>query len=111
MQIVRAIACAALLGCATCVAALAQSAAPAAAKTEADAAALTQGEVRKIDQENRKITLKHEAIKNLDMPPMTMVFQVRDPALLGKVQVGDVIRFAAISEGGKLTVTRIEPAR
>jgi Cu/Ag efflux protein CusF len=67
--------------------------------------------VRKVDEENRKITLKHEAIKNLDMPPMTMVFQVRDPALLDKVHVGDKVLFAAIQDEGKLTVTIIESAK
>lgn len=73
--------------------------------------ALTNGEVRKIDKENRKITLKHEQIKNLDMPAMTMVFSVPDPRLLEKVQPGDKVRFTATNEGGKLTVTQIEPAK
>jgi len=45
------------------------------------------------------------------MPPMTMVFHVSDPALLDKVQPGDTVRFAAVNEGGKLTVTDIQPAK
>lgn len=73
--------------------------------------ALTNGEVRKVDKENMKITLKHEQIKNLDMPGMTMVFSVADSRLLDKVQPGDKVRFAATNEGGKLTVTQIEPAK
>ena len=75
------------------------------------AADLTQGEVRKIDKENKKITLKHDAIKNLDMPAMTMVFQVSDAKLLDQVKAGDKVLFAASSEGGKMTVTQIQPAK
>jgi Cu/Ag efflux protein CusF len=73
--------------------------------------ALTNGEVRKVDKELKKITLKHEPIRNLDMPAMTMVFNVPDPKLLDKVQPGDRVRFAATNEGGKLTITQIEPAK
>ena len=81
-----------------------------AATVKATAAAdMTEGEVRKIDKANKKITLKHGAIKNLDMPPMTMVFQATDPSLLDKVKVGDKVRFVAANPGGKLTVTEIQP--
>ena len=69
---------------------------------------MTEGEVRKVDKESRKITLKHGAIKNLDMPPMTMVFQVRDPAFLDKVKAGDKVRFTATDDAGKLTLTAIQ---
>ncbi len=72
---------------------------------------LTDGEVRKIDKETGKITLKHGAIKNLDMPGMTMVFQVKDKALLDKIQPGDKVRFRAETENGKLVVTAIQPAK
>ncbi len=72
---------------------------------------LSDAEVRKIDKDNRKITLRHGPIKNLDMPPMTMVFQVSDAALLDKVQAGDKVRFAAVNDAGRLTVTQIQPAR
>jgi len=88
----------------------AQAAAP-ATSDKASAAELSDGEVRKVDKDNRKITLKHGPIKSMDMPPMTMVFQVSDPALLDKVQAGDKIRFVAINDGGKLTVTQILPAK
>ena len=47
--------------------------------------AMADGEIRKVDTDNKKITIKHGEIKNLDMPPMTMVFQVKDDALLGRV--------------------------
>ncbi len=59
------------------------------------AAEMTDGEVRKVSKDTGKITLKHGEIKNLDMPPMTMVFQVKDPGLLDKVKPGDKVRFAA----------------
>jgi Cu(I)/Ag(I) efflux system periplasmic protein CusF len=110
MNAIRTIVSAALLGCAATLAAYAQ--APATTTAEAAATdAMTRAEVRKVDQEHRKITLKHDAIKNLDMPPMTMVFQVRDPALLDKVHVGDKVLFAVASDAGKLIVTRIQPTK
>ena len=87
-----------------------QAAAPAAAD-KAAAVELSDAEVRKVDKDNKKITLKHGPIKSLDMPPMTMVFQVSDPALLDKVQAGDKVRFAAVNDAGKLTVTQIQPAK
>ena len=74
-------------------------------------ATTTEGELRKVDTAQRKITLKHGEIKNLDMPPMSMVFAVKDPALLGKVKVGDKVRFAADKIDGTYTVTAIEVAR
>ena len=71
----------------------------------------SEGEVRKVDKGAKKITLKHGEIKNLDMPPMSMAFAVKDPALLGKVKVGDKVRFAADKIDGTYTVTAIEVAR
>jgi Cu(I)/Ag(I) efflux system periplasmic protein CusF len=71
---------------------------------------LTDGEVRRIDKETKKITLRHGAIANLDMPPMTMVFQVADAAMLDHVKVGDKVRFAVEKREGAFTVTRIDSA-
>ena len=68
----------------------------------------TEGEVRKVDKEAKKITLKHGPILNLDMPAMTMVFQVKDPAMLEKVKAGDKVQFEAQKLGGAFTLTRIE---
>lgn len=70
----------------------------------------SDGEVRKIDKEQGKITLKHGPIKNLDMPGMTMVFAVKDKAMLDKVKPGDKVKFKAVSEGGKYTVMELKPA-
>jgi Cu(I)/Ag(I) efflux system periplasmic protein CusF len=72
------------------------------------AQATTEGEVRKVDIAQQKITLKHGEIKNLDMPPMNMVFQVRDPAMLSQVKAGDRVRFTADKIGGAYVVTSIE---
>ncbi|MRD49120.1 hypothetical protein GHT07_17730 [Caenimonas koreensis DSM 17982] len=80
------------------------------AQAQASAAALTEGEVRKIDKENRKLTLRHAEIKNIDMPAMTMVFEVSDAAMLDRFKPGDKVRFAVSNERGKLTVTEIQPA-
>ena len=72
---------------------------------------LTDGEVRKIDMDAGKITIKHGDIKHMDMPGMTMVFVVKDKALLDKASVGAKIRFMATSENGQMTVTDIQPAK
>jgi Cu/Ag efflux protein CusF len=74
----------------------------------AQAGAMTDGEVRKVDKDAKKITLKHGEIRNLDMPPMTMVFQVKDAALLERVKPGDKVKFSAEKVGGAYTVTAID---
>ena len=77
----------------------------------ATAAELAEGEVRKVDKDGKKLTLKHGPLKNLDMPAMTMVFQVKEDAILDRVQAGDKVRFQAEKIDGKFTVTRLEAAR
>lgn len=71
---------------------------------------MSDGVVRKIDMKNSKITLKHGEIVNLDMPPMSMVFTVKDPAMLEGVAKGDKVKFVAMEEGGKLFITDIQSA-
>lgn len=71
----------------------------------------SQGEVRKIDKDAGKITLKHGPIANLEMPPMTMVFRVKDPTMLDKVKAGDAISFKAEKVEGNFTVTELGPAK
>lgn len=71
-------------------------------------AALSDGVVRRVDKSAGKITLKHGEIKNLDMPPMTMVFAVPDKALLDAVKAGDKVRFIAGKDAqGQYVVTAI----
>ena len=89
----------------TSAATQAQSASPAEANS-----ALTSGEIRKIDKETGKITIKHNEIKHLDMPAMTMVFQVKDGGMLDKVSVGDKVRFVAEKAASGYVVTAIQPA-
>ena len=79
---------------------------PAKSMPAADAD-MTNAEVRKIDKDAKKITLKHEAIKSLDMPGMTMVFKVKDAALLDKAQAGDKVKVKIIQEGSSYVVTEI----
>jgi len=75
------------------------------------AADMTEGEVRKVDKIAGTITIKHGEIKNLGMPPMTMVFKAKNAALLDKVKVGDKIRFTAEqTKAGALNVTDVQPA-
>ena len=77
----------------------------------AQAATLAEGEVRKVDKDAQKITIKHGPIQNLDMPPMTMVFKVKDPGILEQVKAGDKVKFQAEKIDGALTVTKIEPVK
>jgi Cu/Ag efflux protein CusF len=72
---------------------------------------MAEGEVRRIDKEGGKVTLRHGEIKSLDMPPMTMVFAVRDKILLDSLKAGDRVRFKAVNEAGKYIVTEIQPQR
>lgn len=68
-----------------------------------------EGEVRKIDTDAKKITLRHGDIPNLEMTGMTMVFRVKDTELLAKVKPGDKVRFTADKVDGALTVLSMEP--
>lgn len=74
-------------------------------------AAMTDGEIKKVDKEAKKLTIKHGELKNLGMPGMTMVFKVQDSVMLDKVKQGDKVRFTADKVDGALTVTSIEPAK
>ncbi|KTA80817.1 copper-binding protein [Aeromonas salmonicida] len=69
---------------------------------------MTKGIISRIDEANGKIGIKHEAIDNLKMPPMTMVFLLADPALTKGLKVGDTVRFHAENPAGKLTVTQLQ---
>ena len=77
---------------------------PATVQTRAD---LTAGEVRKVNKENGTVTLRHERIVHLNMPPMTMVFRVADKGLLDSLRPGDKIFFRAEEKNGALTLTEI----
>ncbi len=71
----------------------------------------SEGEVRKVDTSQGKVTLRHGPLANLDMPAMTMVFTAADPQLLEGLKQGDKVRFTADKKDGTYIVTAIEPAR
>jgi Cu/Ag efflux protein CusF len=69
---------------------------------------MSDAEVRRVDKGAGKITLRHGEIKHLDMPPMTMVFQVRDVKMLDNLKAGDKVRFSADQQQGAYVVTAVE---
>ncbi|MDP3816160.1 copper-binding protein [Pseudomonas sp.] len=97
------------MGCALTLPVVASetSVAPAASA----AAAMSQGEVRKIDVANQKITLRHGPLVNLGMPPMTMVFGVQEPGLLDGLKVGDKVQFVVEQKGSQFVVTELQSAQ
>jgi Cu/Ag efflux protein CusF len=86
------------------------SATPAAAPSGAgpQAASKAEAEVRRVEVSTGRIQLRHGPIANLDMPPMTMVFRVKSPALLDGLKEGDRILFTAEKIDGAYTVTSVE---
>lgn len=72
---------------------------------------MTDGEIKKVDKEAGKVTIKHGELKNLEMPPMTMVFRVKDPSMLDQVKTGDKVKFVAEKVGGAFTVVELENAK
>lgn len=74
--------------------------------------ALVDGQVIKVDASAKKITIKHGSFKKLDMDePMTMVYAVKDPAMLKSVKPGEKVKFDADRINGQLTVTKIEKVK
>jgi Cu/Ag efflux protein CusF len=71
---------------------------------------MSEGEVRRIDKEQGKLTLRHGPLQNLEMPAMTMVFKAADAKMLDGLKEGDRVRFTAERLNGVITVTAIEPA-
>lgn len=72
------------------------------------AAPQSDGEVRKVDKEQGKVTLRHGPLANLDMPAMTMVFKASDPKLLDGLKEGDKVKFTAEKVNGAFTVTALQ---
>ena len=78
---------------------------------EAKTLPMINGEVTKVDESAGKMTIKHEAITNLDMGAMTMVFKASDPAMLKDVKPGEKIKFTADKVNGQITVMKVEKAK
>tara|TARA_R110002049_G_scaffold308275_2_gene511572 strand:- start:341 stop:715 length:375 start_codon:yes stop_codon:yes gene_type:complete len=70
---------------------------------------MTEGEIKRISKGSKKLTIKHGEIKNLDMPPMTMVFTVSDDKMLDIVKKGDMVKFKVETVNGQMVVTEIMP--
>src|SRR5262245_37733665 len=86
--------------------------APLVVAAEAETRHAADGEVRKVDKDAKKLTIRHGPLPHLDMPtPMTMVYQVKDPAVLDQVKPGDKVKFEAEKIGGQFTVIRIERSK
>ena len=83
---------------------------PAAAASTTPQAELSEGEITRWDPRTLRLTLKHGEIKNLEMPPMTMVFRVADASVVGDLKPGDKVRFRAEQVSGAYHVQRIEKA-
>lgn len=66
-----------------------------------------EGEVRRINEAEGKVTLRHGPLPNLDMPGMTMVFTARDPTILKGIKVGEKVNFVAENTNGVFYVIEI----
>jgi Cu/Ag efflux protein CusF len=106
-----AVASALFLAIAKAVAAGNATPAPAADPNAAKSPALATGEIRQVDKSAGKLTIKHGPLRNLDMPGMTMAFNVSDPSMLERVKAGDRVDFVAENVRGALTVVRLDLAR
>lgn len=104
MKKLHSIVLAALLGLSSAAVAPLVQAQQAAVSKEA----MSEGEIKKVDKDTGKLTIKHGELKNLGMGAMTMVFRAKDPAMLDQVKQGDKVRFVAEVVGGALTVTTIQ---
>jgi Cu/Ag efflux protein CusF len=103
----------ALLGLALVAPAQAQAPAPHAHGTPAAKASseMYEGQVRRVNQETRRVTLAHGPLKAFDMPPMTMAFPVKDASQLASLKEGDKVRFALEKSGEDLVITRIQAVK
>ena len=73
-------------------------------------AALTDAEVKKVDAASGKITLKHGALQNVGMPPMTMAFKAKDAAMLAHAHAGDKVKVRIEKVDGTLTIVKLVKA-
>jgi Cu(I)/Ag(I) efflux system periplasmic protein CusF len=72
---------------------------------------LSEGTVKKIDAPSQRVMLAHGPIANIGMMPMTMMFKVKDPAMLKQIKDGQKVRFRVEDVGGEYTIVRIEAAK
>ncbi|MGF6776657.1 copper-binding protein [Paraburkholderia sp. GAS334] len=72
---------------------------------------LTDAEVRKVDPETGMVTLKHGALDNVGMPPMTMAFKAKDAAMIKQIHEGDKVKVRVENVNGTLTIVKLEKQR
>ncbi|MDB5764279.1 MAG: copper-binding protein [Herminiimonas sp.] len=77
-------------------------------QTSGSTTSMSEGEIKKVDKEAGKVTIKHGPLTNLDMPAMTMNFKVKDATMLDQVKPGDKVRFVADKVAGAFTVIQLE---
>jgi Cu(I)/Ag(I) efflux system protein CusF len=82
-----------------------------AKQVAAASAEWTEGEVRNVDKAHGKLTIKHGAMPKFDMPPMTMVYRVKDKVMLDHLKAGDKIKFDVDGVGGEFTVLHLEKVK
>ncbi|SEB05506.1 copper-binding protein [Paraburkholderia sartisoli] len=80
---------------------------PSVSKTSSNTA-LTEAEVRKVDAATGMVTLKHGALENVGMPPMTMAFKAKDAAMVKQVHEGDRVKVRVENVNGTLTIVKLE---
>lgn len=68
----------------------------------------TLAEIRKIDREQGRITLRHERIESLNMDSMTMVFRLAEGVSVEGFAEGAKVRFKVIKDSGRLVITELE---
>ncbi|WP_193101481.1 copper-binding protein [Burkholderia theae] len=73
-------------------------------------AALTDAEVKKVDAATGMVTLKHGALENVGMPPMTMAFKAKDAAMLAQVHAGEKVKVRVENVNGTLTIVKLVKA-
>lgn len=71
-------------------------------------AAMSEGEIRRINKETGKVTIKHGLLQNLNMPGMTMLFSLQDPAMMDQIKEGDKIKFVADKVDGSFVVKSLQ---
>jgi Cu/Ag efflux protein CusF len=66
------------------------------------------GEVKRVNEKRKEITVAHGPMPHLAMDAMTMAFAVKDPAMLKQVKPGDKVRFTAELINKEPVITKIE---
>lgn len=66
------------------------------------------GVVKRIDADKGVVSLKHDPVKSLNWPGMTMNFNVRDPKLLAGVKPEQAVKFEFVEDKGRYVITGLK---